>query len=236
MTESIFFSDNTNFISFGYQHLLSVTFYVILTVVLIKWAKKGSLKTQILLGNIYAFSIAITVVVWSKLKIVVYGFDIQEDIPLHLCNLVGLLLPVLSITRKKIFFEIFFFWILAGTTHAVITPDLEQGFPHFTFLKYWHVHAGLISFIFYARYIYNFTPNLKSVFKSFFALQLYIALMFVINKILGTNYFYTYRKPDIASALDYLGEWPVYIVTVEIIMIPYFLLFYLPFYLAKKKQ
>ena len=62
-----------------------------------------------------------------------------------------------------------------------------------------------------------------------------IVLMFIVNKLTGANYFYTNHKPETASALDYLGEWPNYIFVAELIMIPYFLLFYLPFYLSSKK-
>jgi hypothetical integral membrane protein (TIGR02206 family) len=66
-------------------------------------------------------------------------------------------------------------------------------------------------------------------------LQVYIVLMLVVNKLTGANYFYTNHKPVGGSALDYLGEWPNYIFVAELIMIPYFLLFYLPFYLSAKK-
>jgi uncharacterized membrane protein YwaF len=79
-------------------------------------------------------------------------------------------------------------------------------------------------------------PTLRSVFKSFFALQLYVLFMVAINFVLNANYFYLNEKPKSASILDYFGEWPLYIIVVQLIIIPYFLLIYLPFYLAERKR
>lgn len=221
---------------FGNQHLIALLFFSLIGYFLIKWAKKLSKKNQYSIANIFAFSLSIAIIIWTVLKIHIRGFDIKQDLPLHLCNFVALLLPVFTLSKKKIYFDIIFFWILAGTTQAVITPDLHNGFPHFIFFKYWYVHAGLIIFVLYSTIVLQLKPILKSVFYSFIALQIYIILLFIINKILDTNYFYTNSKPDGPTALDYLGEWPYYILTVELIIIPYFLLIYLPFYLIEKNQ
>ncbi|WP_457618558.1 YwaF family protein [Lutibacter sp.] len=236
MTDSIFLKDNQDFILFGNQHLIALLFFITFGYVLIKWAKKLTIEKQYIVGNIFAFSLSITVIIWTFLKIYTRGFDIKEDLPFHLCNFVALLLPVFTLTKKKIYFDIILFWILAGTSHSIITPDLRNGFPNFIFLKYWYVHAGLIIFVFYAAIVLNLRPNLKSVFYSFLALQLYAGILFIINKNINSNYFYTNSKPHGPTALNYLGEWPYYILTIELLLIPYFLIIYLPFYLTRKKN
>lgn len=221
---------------FGNQHLVALLFFILFGYFLIKWAKKLAIEKQHKVGNIFAFSLSITIVIWTLLKIYTRGFDLKEDLPLHLCNFIAFLLPVFTLTRKKIYYEIILFWIFAGTTHAVITPDLHNGFPNFIFFKYWYVHAGLIVFVLYFTLVIRLTPNLKSVFKSFIAIQIYFVFLFIINSLLNSNYLYTNAKPTGPTALDYLGEWPYYILTIELILIPYFLLIYLPFYLTQKKS
>ncbi len=220
---------------FGNQHLVALLFFILFGYFLIKWAKKLTTEKQHKVGNIFAFSLSITIVIWTLLKIYTRGFDLKEDLPLHLCNFIAFLLPIFTLTRKKIYYEIILFWIFAGTTHAVITPDLHNGFPNFIFFKYWYVHAGLIVFVLYVTLVLGLVPNLKSVFKSFIAIQIYFVFLFIINSLLNSNYLYTNAKPTGPTALDYLGEWPYYILTIELILIPYFLLIYLPFYLTRKK-
>ena len=230
-----FLKENSNFTPFSTEHLLTVLFFIFFGIILISITKKQTKKTQIKIGNIFAFSISITVILGTFIKLYKGNFNYQEDLPLHLCSFLAIIIPILSCTRKFIYYEVFFFLILAGTMQSLITPD-ESNFLNFPFFRYWFVHAGLVIFMLFATFIYKMRPNLKSVAKSFLAMQAYMLLMFTLNYFLGSNYFYTNRKPDAATLLDLFGEWPKYIFVVELIVIPYFLLLYLPFYLTRKKN
>ncbi len=138
--------------------------------------------------------------------------------------------------RKYWMYEILVFWIIAGTLQGVITPDIPIGFPAFDYFRYWIVHLGLLIIICYATFVFNMRPKFKSIFRSFFAFQVYIVLMMIINRVLNANYFYLNEKPKSASLLDYFGEWPYYIITVQLIIVPFFLLIYLPFYVTEKRM
>ena len=63
-------------------------------------------------------------------------------------HFLALIIPVLSFTRKYIYYEILFFLILAGTLQSLITPS-EYNFLNFTFFRYWFVHSGLVIFMLY---------------------------------------------------------------------------------------
>jgi hypothetical integral membrane protein (TIGR02206 family) len=230
-----FFGENADFVPFSGQHILISAIVITLGTTLICWAKKQSKQTQFLTGNIIASSISLTVIFGSILNIYKQDFNYQEDLPLHLCSFLALVIPILSFTRKYIYYEIFFFLILAGTLQSLITPS-DYNFLNFTFFRYWFVHSGLVLFMLYATFIYKMRPTIKSVFKSFVGMQFYMILMFIINYLLGSNYFYTNRKPDATTLLDVFGEWPQYIFVVELIVIPFFLLIYFPFYLTRKKK
>ena len=230
-----FFGENADFAPFSGQHILISAIVIVVGTILIFWAKKQSEQIQFLTGNIIASSISLTVIFGSILNIYKPDFNYQEDLPLHLCSFLALVIPVLSYTRKYIYYEIFFFLILAGTLQSLITPS-DYNFLNFNFFRYWFVHSGLVLFMFYATFVYKMRPTIKSVFKSFIGMQFYMVLMFLINHLLGSNYFYTNRKPDATTLLDVFGEWPQYIFVVELIVIPFFLLIYFPFYLTRKKE
>jgi hypothetical integral membrane protein (TIGR02206 family) len=226
--------DNNHFTPFTTQHLGVVLFLIFCGVALILWAKKQNKKTQTRVGNLLTISIATTIIFGTFLKIYKGDFNYQEDLPLHLCSFLGLTAPLLSLTKKFVYYEVFFFLVMAGTLQSVITPD-QYNYLNFPFFRYWFVHAGLVIFMMYATFVYKMRPTLKSVWKSFLGMQVYMLLMFVLNYFLGSNYFYTNRKPDAATLLDLFGDWPQYVFVVELIVIPYFLLIYLPFYLPRKK-
>ena len=189
-----FFGENADFVPFSKQHIIVSTIVITLGTILIYWAKKQSKKIQFLTGNIIASSISLTVIFGSILNIYKPDFNYQEDLPLHLCSFLALIIPIFSFTRKYIYYEILFFLILAGTLQSLITPS-EYNFLNFTFFRYWFVHSGLVIIMLYATFVYKMRPTLKSVFKSFIGMQFYVIFMFIVNYILDSNYFYTNKKP-----------------------------------------
>ncbi len=219
------------------QHIFPIVIAILFSMVFINYAKRlpNSIQQKNAL-HIFACFVSVIVVVFHARKISLGYYNVSTDLPLYLCSLLGLLIPIFTYYRKFWMYEILVFWIIGGTLQAVITPDIALGFPSFDYFRYWIVHLGLLIIIFYATFVFNMRPKFKSVFKSFLALQVYVVLMVIINKLLDANYFYLNEKPESASILDYFGEWPWYIIMVQIIIIPLFLLIYLPFYLTQKKE
>ena len=232
--KDFFLKENTDFTPFTLQHVAVLLILILFGVMFIRWAKKQSERTQFLAGNIFAIAISLAVIIGVALKIYAGSFDVQEHLPLHICSFLALTIPIVSFKRKYLHYEIVFFLILSGTFQSLVTPS-SYSFMNFEFFRYWLVHAGLVIFIMYATFVYKMRPTIKSVLKSYLGFQVYMVVMFIINYFLGSNYFYTNRKPDAASMLDLFGEWPYYVLVVNLIVIPYFLLIYLPFYLTRNK-
>lgn len=219
------------------QHILPIVFTVLFAVFFIQYAKNKLNESQqkVILHRLAIF-VSITVIVFHVYKISLGNYNLATDLPLYLCSLLGIVIPVFTYYRKLWMYEVLLFWIIAGTLQGVITPDISEGYPSFDYFRYWVVHLGLLIIIFYATFVLKMRPKLKSVLKSFLALQGYIFIMILINYALNSNYFYLNAKPESASILDYFGEWPYYVIVSQIIVIPYFLLIYLPFYIASKRK
>ncbi|WP_418604287.1 TIGR02206 family membrane protein [Hwangdonia sp.] len=219
------------------EHILPILFSVLFCILFIKYNKrKFSRSQQEKALHKFGCLVSFVVLAFHLYQISLGDYNIKTDLPLYLCSFIALLIPVFTYYRKFWMFEILLFWIVAGTTQGVLTPDIPDGFPAFDYFRYWTVHLGLLIIVFYAIFVFKMKPTLKSVFRSFFALQLYVVFMVSINFILNANYFYLNEKPESASLLDYFGPWPIYIIVVQIIIIPYFLLIYLPFYLVERKR
>ncbi len=218
------------------EHILPIISAFLFGYFLVKLSK-NSLNTNQKQKTIHAFAIlvSLTVIAYHVYKIAINNYNFKTDLPFYLCSFIAIIIPIFTYYRKYWMYEILVFWIIAGTLQGVITPDIAEGFPSFDYFRYWTVHLGLLIIIFYTTFVFKMRPNFKSVFKSFFVLQIYVVMMIFLNYLLDANYSYLNKKPESASVLDYLGEWPYYIISILLIIIPLFLLIYLPFYLTRNK-
>lgn len=228
----------SNRVQFGsIEHILPIGLAILFCIGLIHFArKKLHVNQKYLVFKWLGICVSLTIVLFHVHKISLGAYNISKDLPLFLCSFLALIIPIFTTSRKYWMYEILLFWIIAGTLQGVITPDIAVGFPSLDYFRYWIVHLGLLTIIFYATFVLHMRPKFKSVIKSFLALQVYVATIMAVNYVLNSNYFYLNRKPESASALDYLGDYPYYLLVVELILIPFFLLIYLPFYLIGNKK
>lgn len=217
------------------EHLVPILMAVLFAVGFIIHSKNNfSDSQQNKAFMVFGCFVCLTVALFHIHFISTGNYDVQKDLPLYLCSFMALMIPIFTWYRRYWMYEILLFWIVAGTLQGVITPDISEGFPTFDYFRYWVVHLGLLTIIFYATFVFGMRPKFKSIFKSIAALQVYVVMMVIINAYLASNYFYLNEKPKSASLLDYFGEWPYYIIVTQLILVPYFALIYLPFYIEKR--
>lgn len=155
-------------------------------------------------------------------------------LPLQLCS-VSLVLSVFMLLRKSYgIYEITFFWGLGGAAQAMITPELFYPYPHFRFFHFFIAHICIILACLYMTWIEQAQPTHKSLWKSMGFLNLLLPVALVTNWLTGGNYLFVSQKPSNPSLFDYLGPYPWYIVSLELVALFLFYLLYAPF--ARKKQ
>ena len=236
-TTNAFIEYNTLFTTFGNQHLLMLALTVAASVALPLYANRFlSAARRLLVARVMAVVLSLTVVVWVAMRIVLGDFDRTTDLPLDICNLAALSMPFLMWKPTRRVHEILYFLVLVGTLQAALTPHLFNGFPNFTFFKYWIVHGGLIVFVVYVTVSFKLYPDRRSLLKAFGWLNVYAVGVIVANLLLGSNYFYVLRKPPTASLLDVLGPWPWYLLVCEALAFVLFVLVYLPIPLVRRSS
>jgi uncharacterized membrane protein YwaF len=77
---------------------------------------------------------------------------------------------------------------MAGTTQAILTPHLYDGFPHYTIITYFLVQYGLVILIWCVILIFKMRPTFKGIDIAFVAIQVYLVFLIIANKLLGANY------------------------------------------------
>ena len=124
---------------------------------------------------------------------------------------------------------------MAGSTSALLMPDLLHGFPDPRFVAFFFSHGLSVIAVLYAVFGFGFRPTLSSVGRVLVFLALYAAAIAAINLLFGSNYLFLCRKPEGASLLDFLGPWPVYLAAMFAIAIAACFLCYLPFAFRRKR-
>ena len=159
----------------------------------------------------------------------VVGLPWPELLPLDLCRISSFVCCAMLMLRSYPIFEVAYFWGIGGSVAAMLTPDLQAGFPAFEFMGFFAGHGLVLASVMYAVSAFGFAPRLKSIALAAVVSGAYMGLIAVVNILLGTNYLFLCHKPEITTIYDFLGPWPWYIASVWVIGVVVAYLLYLPF-------
>jgi hypothetical integral membrane protein (TIGR02206 family) len=214
------------------QHALPIVLSVLFGIIVIYKGRKLSERNQRLLGTSLSLVVLGSMVIGNLILLARDEYTVTEDLPLYLCRVVAWILPLAIWNKWRNVLGVIYFWIMAGTLQGIITPDLAEGFPDYFFFRYWSLHAGLVVTTLYAVLVFRLCIGWKDFWRAIIVTQFYLGFVHLANVMLESNYSYTMRKPPGTSILDFMGEWPWYILAGEGMMVVLFLLFLLP-YLVK---
>lgn len=215
---------------YGTSHWSALFIIGIAAYMTIRYAlKSNSEKEKRKIGIFISFIPIIFLLSRDALILINGTFDPKIDLPLHLCRFSALLLPIMHITLNRFLFGILYFWTVVGAGNAIATPDLLIDFPSWEYFVYFIGHCFLVIGSIYAVLVYKMYPGWKDLKNAIIGTNLYVILSMVINYAIGSNYFYTLGKPEVPTLLDFLGPWPIYLITGQLLMFALFILALLPF-------
>ena len=223
------------FESFSYHHFAALMVFALFTFVVIWFGLNGKVKSKFWIGlGIAAISLAL-VIFDSIYRLATNTYDVMKDLPFFLCDFVVIILPFVIWFQNRKWIGILYFWVVAGTLQALLTPELAEGFPEYEFFRYFIVHGGIVTAVIYYIIVFKMKINWRDFLNAVLYAQFYLIAVHLINTLLGSNYSYTVRKPTSTTILDLMGDWPWYILFAEILMIILFLMLMIPF-LRQRQQ
>ena len=225
-----------NFVLFGPSHLLTMAVVFGISVLLPLWVRRHCSERR---GIQVAVGLGLFVVaheiVKAWIRITVYDHRFADVLPFHLCSTAIMATAVLLLSRNRLSYELAYFWGFSGTLQAILTPDLEEPFPHPLYLSYFFTHGLIILGALYATLVFRFRPFPSSMVRVYLITAIYcFVLIFPLNYLIDTNYVYMRYKPLGASLLDYLGPWPWYMLSVAVLAWFLFAAAYAPFYVMDR--
>ena len=158
-------------------------------------------------------------------------WSMQSSLPLALCD-VALIVAAVACwwPRWLLAVELTYFWGLAGTLQAVVTPDLSAGFPQREFFMFVVGHLGIVIAALFLVVGLRQEPRPGSVMRVFAITAAYTAFVGCFNWLTGSNYMYLAAIPTHGSLLSVLGPWPWYILSGAAVALVLFLILDAPFH------
>jgi hypothetical integral membrane protein (TIGR02206 family) len=214
---------------FGIWHLVALAVIVILNFALLGF-RKSSDETRKAVRWTIAIVLWLDELSWHVWNIYWGHWTIQTMLPLHICSILIWLAGFMLIFKNYRIYEFAYFIGIGGAMQALLTPDAGiYGFPHYRVFQTFISHGLLITAAVFMTTVEGFRPTWKSFWRVLIGINIYAAIIFPINHLLGTNYLFINGKPATASLLDALPAWPYYLISMELIAFAIFLLLYLPF-------
>jgi hypothetical integral membrane protein (TIGR02206 family) len=223
------------FHAFGPSHWIAMALMLAVAAVLIAGtrAANSALLDKIVRWTLAAFLLA-DWIAYLAMFYVNGWLAIGNILPLNLCDWATVAVVVTLLHPNQRSYELSYFWALAGTLLASITPDLEFDFPDVRFLFFFFYHAVIIASVLYMTFGLRMRPVARSIGRVTVWTLSYIAVAGTADWLLGTDYGFLRAKPKVATLFDAMPPWPWYIAECFAIGIAAMLLLYAPFFIADR--
>ena len=183
----------------------------------------------------WIFAIALVVAKASTTFAVWHEGNLTADyaLPMHLCDWALVTTVVALVLRRQVCFELAYFWGLAGTAQALITPALDS--PDFwRIFAFFVVHSVIPAGVLWLIFEFKLRPQRGAWLRVLLFSQVYLIVALFVNSTTGGNYGFLCERPSISSMLDYFSDtrW-LYILQIDLTAMLFFILLDLPWQFAR---
>jgi hypothetical integral membrane protein (TIGR02206 family) len=150
-------------------------------------------------------------------------------LPLELCDAAMVLAVITLLLPRRGTAEIVYFWAGSGSLLAMLTPELPWNFPRWEFVVFFGLHGLVLVASLVLVFGLRLGPRPGAAWRALGITAAWAAFVGLVNLALGTNFMYLCRKPLVATPLDWMGPWPLYIGTGAAVALVLFHALTLPF-------
>ena len=196
--------------AFG-QHIITVA---VLTAAIVGMCWLGRRLHGTPAGRRYEICLSVAVwAIWSGYQaydFVTLGWDPGNTLPLQICDFVAVIAALVFVRPTRRLQSLAYFWGIALSTQAFITPDLAGGPGSLSFWAFWLYHLFVVGAGVYVVAVQRFRPQWRDLQFAVLMGLVYSVAIFAIDAIFDLNYGYLGRgTPSRPTLLDVLGPWPL---------------------------
>jgi hypothetical integral membrane protein (TIGR02206 family) len=201
---------------------LSVLVLIAFIIVLLYWSrnKLRENSSRLRRGEQYfAFSLLAMDISYHIWLITTDRWGLDDSLPLELCSISLLVSILLLLTGNRHLTDFVIFAGIGGAIQALATPVLDMNYPHFRFFHFLYTHMGIIVKGLYFVWVKGYKPTFKGVLKTMLIINVLAPFILAINWLFDGNYMFLRMKPQNGSLLDFLGPYPWYIFSLEVVAV-----------------
>lgn len=220
---------------FTSEHYITLAIGFSLMAVLLVFAKRSEENQRIataILAFLCLVSYPFALFAWRG-----HPLSLDNILPLHLCDFAAIVAGFALFTRKRLLLTLTYFWGIAATTQALLTPAITIGPPALPYIHFFIQHFAIVAAALYVPIVLKWRPDApwwKSPLIVFGISVIYQGFALLVNTVLKTNFAFASRPPDNPSLIDHLGAWPLYLFAMQALALVLYLLLALPF--ARRKD
>lgn len=229
---------NSRFHPFTSEHYIALAVGTLLTLILLMMGRRGGNTRNLATALLAFFNLSVyplTQFAWLNYE---GATSIDNFVPLHLCDIAAITAGFALITKRPLLCALTYFWGLAATLQALLTPAISMGFPHLPFIMFFVHHFAVVAAALYLPFVEGWrpgTPRWKVPLEVYAWSLVYLSVAMTANHLLGTNFAFASRPPDNPSLIDHLGPWPWYLVAMQVIAVAFFYILLVPFLKSRKR-
>ena len=208
----------TQFASFGFTHGVIVAVGIAVCL----WCGIAARREAALGRRAFADGFAGVVLGWNLMAnlwwVLPANWDMGKSLPLHVCDLTNLLIPLALWSRSRLLMSVSVLWGLGLGTQAFVTPTVDAAPGD---LRYWLFWVGHLTIATGCCVLCGagFRPGWKD-WRAVVGVSLAVLIGLVVfnevamsNGVAGVNYGYVGNtKPEAKTIIDFLGAWPLRVV------------------------
>jgi hypothetical integral membrane protein (TIGR02206 family) len=146
-----------------------------------------------------------------------WTFDVSRSLPLHLCDFAWMAAAWSLLAGGdplRVPHQLAYYWGAGFSTAGYLTPTLVEGPRSPEFWSFWGGHFLVVGAALVNYHAFRFRPGGRGLAVALGASTAVYAVATVTNLLLGTNYCYSAPGlPAHPTPLDFLGPWPLRILT-----------------------
>lgn len=169
-------------------------------------------------------------------RVVAGTFSARTDLPFALCDVAVLVAAAACFWPVPVLVELTYFWGLAGTLQAVITPDLSSGFPHLVFFQYVVGHLGIVLTALFLVVGMGVRPRPRSAPRVLLVTAAYTAFVGMVDGLTGADYMFLRSPPGNWTLLRLLGPWPWYVLSAAGVAVVLLTVLDMPFWPGRRRS